>query len=75
MQVGELKTHFSEVLEEVQSGRDVIISYGKKKTKIAVIVPYKTYSKGKKRTLGILKDEKFSISKDFKIGDEAFLNA
>lgn len=74
MQVGELKAQFSEVLANVQRGEEIVVSYGKKKMKIAVIIPYKNY-KEKKRKLGILKGVKFSISKNFKISEEEFLNA
>ena len=31
MTVGEFKSHFSEVLDKVKQGEDIIISYGKKK--------------------------------------------
>ena len=31
MTVGRFKSHFSEVLDLVQNGEDVVISYGKKK--------------------------------------------
>ena len=71
--IGELKTRFSEVLQEVRKGEEVVISFGKKKEKIAVIIPYRVY-KGKKRKLGLLEGG-MKISKDFKITDEEFLNA
>jgi hypothetical protein len=29
-QVGEFKTHFAEIIEQVRAGEEVIISYGKK---------------------------------------------
>ncbi|MEA1910792.1 MAG: type II toxin-antitoxin system prevent-host-death family antitoxin, partial [Spirochaetota bacterium] len=32
--VGEFKTHFSEVLEEVKTGAEIIITYGRKKENI-----------------------------------------
>ena len=38
MTVSEFKSHFSDVLDLVQHGEDVVISYGKKKEKIAVLV-------------------------------------
>ena len=41
MTVGELKAQFSEVLGRmVKSGEPVAISFGKKKQKIAAIIPY-----------------------------------
>lgn len=72
MQVGEFKTHFSQVLENVQRGEEVVISYGKKQEKIAVLIPYSNYKK-KKRTLGLLKG-KIRIPKNFAMTDEEFLN-
>ncbi|MFH0785135.1 MAG: type II toxin-antitoxin system prevent-host-death family antitoxin, partial [Pseudomonadota bacterium] len=40
MTVSQFKSHFSEVLDRVQQGEDIVISYGKKKEKIAVLVPF-----------------------------------
>lgn len=31
MPVGELKTHFSEVIDEVKAGEEIVITYGKKR--------------------------------------------
>ena len=68
--VGELKTHFSEVLADVKSGEEVVITYGKKKEKIAVIVPYSQYRKKHSIRLGLLQDKKMKIHDDFKISEE-----
>jgi antitoxin (DNA-binding transcriptional repressor) of toxin-antitoxin stability system len=38
MTVGELKAHFSEMLEEVKHGHSVAVGYGKRKTRVAVYV-------------------------------------
>ena len=74
--VGELKTHFSEVLTRVQHGEEFVVSYGRKKEKIAVIIPYAHY-KGtpqQKRVLGALEGKaSFSIADDFKITTTDFL--
>lgn len=43
--VGKLKTKFSQVLNDVKSSEEVVITYGKKKEKIAVIIPYKNFKK------------------------------
>jgi len=43
MPVAELKSHFSEVIEAIKNGEQIVISYGKKKTKIAVIIPFSQY--------------------------------
>lgn len=75
LQVGELKTKFSKVLDYIKNGEEVTISFGKKKEKLAVIVPYSKYKKGIHRKLGILKNKaSFEIHNDFKISDEELLN-
>ena len=53
MTVGEVKTHFSEVLKLVEAGQEVAITFGKKKEIKALLVPNKT--KKQKRKLGLLK--------------------
>jgi prevent-host-death family protein len=55
--VAEAKTHFSTVLKDVEAGNEIAISYGKKKETIAVIIPYETWKKTKKRVLGTLRDK------------------
>jgi prevent-host-death family protein len=71
MPVGEMKTHFSEVIEAVKKGEQIIISYGKKRKNIAVIVPYSQYEKTNGIRLGLLKDKaKCGFAEDFKITTE-----
>jgi prevent-host-death family protein len=72
--VGELKTHFSEVLSDVKAGEEVVITYGKKKESIAVIIPYAEYKKKNSIRLGLLKDKKMKIRDDFAISEEEFIN-
>ena len=69
MFVGELKAHFSEVLDEVRQGNKVGILYGKAKKPVAMIVPY--YEEKPDRQIGIL-DGKITIqfSDDFKMSAE-----
>ena len=68
--VGELKTHFSEVLADIKSGEEVVITYGKKRESIAVIVPYSQYRKKHSIRLGLLQDKKMKIHDDFKMSEE-----
>jgi prevent-host-death family protein len=76
MQVGELKAHFSEVLDEVKKGREIGISYGRSKETVAVLVPYDQYRNKKKRKLGLLRGKGSVIFKDdFKMTDEEFLGS
>lgn len=72
--VGELKTHFSEVLSDVKAGEEVVITYGKKKENIAVIIPYAEYKKKNSIRLGLLQDRKMKIHADFEITEEELTN-
>lgn len=75
MTVGHFKSHFSQVLYFVQHGEDVVISYGKKKEKIAVLVPYNRYASKPQRILGLLAGKAtFSTAADFKVSDDEFLS-
>jgi len=72
--IGELKARFSEVLGRLKQGQEIVISYGKKREKVAVLVPYSRYSKKPERKLGLLKDRgHYVLHEDFKLGDEEML--
>ncbi len=72
--VANLKADFSNVMDEVRRGEEIIIEYGKKREKVAVIIPYRKYNI-KKRKLGILKGKaSFSAGEDFKMTDEELLS-
>lgn len=73
--VGELKTHFSEVLNEVKQGEEFVVCFGRKKEKVAVLVPYEKYIK-KPVTLGVLEGiATYKFHDDFKMTEEEFLNS
>jgi len=70
--IGELKTGFSEVLKKIRSGQKIVISYGKKREKVAVIVPYSAFTP--ERSLGLLKDRaECIIHDDFEITEKEML--
>ena len=72
--VGEFKALFSSVIKELQEGHPITITYGKKRTKLAVLVPYDQYVKAAKRQIGVLQGKaSFNMHDDFKLTDEAFL--
>ena len=74
--VGEFKSRFSEILDRVKAGEEIIISYGKKRKRVAVIVPYSMYTTKKERELGLLKDRgAFVIHDDFRMTDEEMLQS
>ena len=76
LSIGELKTRFSEVLGRLRGGQEIIISYGKKKEKIAVLVPYNNYRGRSIRELGLLKERgRCVIHEDFKMSDEEILDS
>ncbi len=74
--VGELKASFSEVLEKVKGGERIAISYGKKREKVAVIVPYSDHVPAPGRNLGILEGRaECIIHDDFEITDSEMLTS
>lgn len=74
MTVGEVKSHFSDALDLVQKGEDIVISFGKRKEKIAVLVPFSRYAQKQERTLGLLTGKAtYVINDDFKLTDDELL--
>ncbi len=74
--IGELKTGFSEVLKKVRSGQKIVISYGKKREKVAVIVPYSDYAEIPDRRLGLLKGKaECIIYDDFGMSEKELLGS
>ncbi|TAN14722.1 MAG: type II toxin-antitoxin system prevent-host-death family antitoxin [Chitinophagaceae bacterium] len=71
--IGEFKAHFSEVLKKVQEGKEVAISYGKKKEIVARLVP-KATAKKTARKLGMWdKKGRVIFHSDFKMTEEEML--
>ena len=74
--VGEFKALFSSVIKELQEGHPITITYGKKRTKLAVLVPYDQYVKVAKRQIGVLEGKaSFTMHDDFQLTDETFLTS
>ena len=75
--VGELKANFSEVLSTVlKTGEAVVISYGKKKERVAALVPIDQGKPASKRVLGTLGTEaSVTFTPNFSLTDEEFLRA
>jgi antitoxin (DNA-binding transcriptional repressor) of toxin-antitoxin stability system len=73
MSVGEFKTHFSEVLEQVKAGEKIAVTFGKKKEIVGYFTPKS--SEQPERKLGILEGKaKVIFAPDFKMTEEEFLN-
>ena len=72
--VGEIKSHFSDILEQVKGGEKIAVAYGKKRKKVAVIVPYDEYRPEGRRKLGLLQGKAgFEIRPGFEIADDDLL--
>jgi len=70
--VGEFKTNFSEVLEQVKTGEKFAVTYGKKKEVVGYFVP--EINQGSKIKLGIAAGRGAVVfAPDFKMTEEEFL--
>jgi prevent-host-death family protein len=74
--IAEARAQFSQVLKQVQAGEEVAIASGKRREPIAVIIPFPVWEekKEKKRKLGTLEHWNVTISEDWKMTTEEFLN-
>jgi prevent-host-death family protein len=76
MQVGELKTKFSEVIEQVRNGEKIVISYGKRKENVAVIVPFGEFKKTNAIKLGLLSGKaEYKFKKGYEMTEDELLNS
>jgi len=71
--VGEFKTHFSEAMAQVKSGQEILITYGRKRENLAVVVPYEVYKKRNKIKLGALSHKRCRIKDNFSMTAEDLL--
>jgi len=76
IQVGQLKTDYSTILQNIQKGgKRYVVEYGKKHKKVAMIIPYdKRLEESEERRFGLLKDSgSFQIKENFSMSDEELL--
>ena len=75
--VAELKAHFSEVLGQMAADdQPVAISYGRRKEKVAALVPYRMVAAPGPRALGVLQGRaRFKLREDFALSDDELLGA
>ncbi len=74
--IGEFKARFSPFLNLVMQGEEIVISYGRRKEKVAIVIPFRREG-GKKepRHIGILKGKgAYEIKDGFKMTEEEFLS-
>ncbi len=73
MTIGDLKAHFSEVIQDVKSGEEIAVAFGKKKEIVAYLIP-KAARNPAKRQLGTLQGKgTVTFVDDFKLTDDEFL--
>ena len=71
----ETGTNFQTILSDIASGNELFITDGENKEMIAVIIPYETWMKTKKRQLGTLQDRgSVTFENDFYMTTEEFAN-
>ena len=76
IQVGEFKARFAEMLDAVKAGETVVISYGRKREKVAALVSYPQVREPARRRLGVLAGRaRVRFAKNFSISDEELLRA
>jgi prevent-host-death family protein len=71
MPLAEIKTHLSSVIKQVEAGREIVVSYGRRRDPVAVLVPYREWTCKRPRRLGSLQGKmSVSFAKDFSMTDE-----
>ena len=75
--IGEFKAQLSDVLAAVKAGESVVVCYGRKKERVAALIPFAEFTASAgKRPLGLLKGRaSFTVADDFKLTDDEFLAA
>ncbi|TSA44417.1 MAG: type II toxin-antitoxin system prevent-host-death family antitoxin [Deltaproteobacteria bacterium] len=74
--IGEFKARFSHLLNLVKQGEEIVISYGRRKENVAVVIPYRREGNVKEaRHIGILQGKAaYEIKDGFKLTEEEFLS-
>ena len=73
MTVGEFKSHFSDVVDQVKAGASFAVTYGRKKEIVGYFLPEAQIVKPK-RKLGILEGKaKATFNSDYQMSEEDFL--
>ena len=74
MTVGELKAHFSAVIQDVKAGEEIAVAFGRKKEIVAYLVP-KSTRKADERKLGQLVGKgTVTFAEDFAMTEDEFLD-
>lgn len=72
VQVGDFKSNFSEIMDEVKNGESFQIVFGQLKKPIAIVNPVK--AKVKKRKIGILEGKaKVSFTENWKMTEQELI--
>lgn len=75
MTVGEFKAQFSTVLDQIKLGETIIICHGRRREKIAALIPYRQIAT-QERPLGLLQGRASCVlHEDFELSDQELLNS
>jgi antitoxin (DNA-binding transcriptional repressor) of toxin-antitoxin stability system len=75
LSIGQLKSKFSSVISQIRNNEKIVVTFGKRHEKIAIIIPYRQYVK-KNRKFGLLEGKAtFKIQPGFVMTDEDFLQS
>ncbi|WP_419800838.1 type II toxin-antitoxin system Phd/YefM family antitoxin [Mucilaginibacter sp.] len=74
MSVGEFKTNFSQVIEEVKAGEKIVVTFGRKKKVIGYFLPENSAEKPKRKLSILAGKSEVIFEKDFEMTEEEFLN-
>jgi PHD/YefM family antitoxin component YafN of YafNO toxin-antitoxin module len=73
--LSEAEVNFNTIIGDIVSGNELAITHGTNKDVIAVIVPFETWRRTKKRQLGSLRNRgKVIFEKDFYMSEEEFID-
>jgi prevent-host-death family protein len=80
--IAEAKSHFSDLIKQVEGGETVLITRGTKKEEVAVLMPVQEWreqtarQRKEKRRLGSLQDKmSVSFANDWHLSDEELLSS
>jgi antitoxin (DNA-binding transcriptional repressor) of toxin-antitoxin stability system len=72
--VGEFKSKFSQILDWIRRGEEVVVAYGRKKEEVAVLVDIRKFRKPRRRKLGPLEGKgSFKIHDNFEMSANELL--
>lgn len=73
MTVGEFKSHFSDVLEQVKAGVSFAVTYGRKKEVVGYFLPEQQVTKTQRKLGTLTESASVEFAADYQMSDEDLL--